>query len=137
VEGFFHGMTRGQYERYHPTDELGRFLAQLWILAKETGKGFGWPYLVFTALPLGLVRRAGGGARAWLLGLTAALVCVGPLMVALLNPSADRASVELIAPFFAAMYVILALLTGLGLMAVGSIVAKPRMEAQRDTVPRS
>jgi hypothetical protein len=106
-------------------------------LAKETGRGVGWPYLVFTALPFGLLRRAGGGARAWLLGLTAALVCVGPLMVALLNPTADRASVDVIAPSFAAMYVILALLTGLGLMAVGSLVAKPRIEAQRDTAPRS
>jgi hypothetical protein len=120
VEGFVHMITRGQYERYRPTDELGRFLGQLWALAKETGRGFGWPYLVFAALPFGLWRRTGGWARAWLLGLTAALVCVGPLLVALLNPSADRAGVELVAPFFAAMYVILALWTGLGLMVAGS-----------------
>jgi len=137
VEGFFHAITRGQYERYRPTDELGRFLGQLWTLAKETGRGFGWPYLVFTALPFGLWRQTGGCARAWLLGLTAAFVCVGPLLVAMLNPSADRASVESVTPFFAAMYVILALWTGLGLMVAGSAVAKPRMQPQPDAMPRS
>src|ERR1017187_8102287 len=128
AEGFFHLITRGQYERYHPTDELGRFIGQLWILVKETGEGFGWPYLVFAALPFGLLRRAGGCARNWLLGLAAAVLCVGPLMVALLNPSADRANVELIAPYFSAMYVILALCTGLGLMVFGCMVAKPLMQ---------
>ena len=83
-------ITRGQYERWHPTDELGRFIGQLWIVAKETGKGFGWPYFVFAALPFGLLRRTGGCARHWLLGLTATFVCVGPLMVGLLNPSEDQ-----------------------------------------------
>jgi hypothetical protein len=123
-EGFFHLITRGQYERWHPTDELGRLIGQLWIVAIDTGKGFGWPYLVFAALPFGLLRRTGGCARKWLLGLTATFVCVGPLMVGLLNPSEDRASVDLIPPFFSAMYVILALLTGLGLMVAGCMVAK-------------
>jgi hypothetical protein len=136
-EGFFHLITRGQYERWHPTDELRRFIGQLWILAKDTGKGFGWPYLVFAALPFGLLRRTGGCARRWLLGLTATFVCVGPLMVGLLDPSEDRASVDLIPPFFSAMYVILALLAGLVLMVAGCMVAKIQMQPPPDTVTRS
>ncbi len=79
---------------YHPTSDLGRFVRQLWILAKETGKGFGWPYLFIAALPFGLLRRTGGCARRWLLGLAATFICVGPLMVGLLNPAEDRASVD-------------------------------------------
>ncbi len=130
-------LTRGQYERWQPTSELGRYIGQLWIVAKEIGKGFGWPYLVVAALPFGLLRRAGGCARRWMLGLAAAFVCVGPLMVALLSPSADRASVDLLLPFFAAMYVILAVWTGLGLMLFGSIIAKPQMEARPDAMPGS
>ncbi len=136
-EGFFHLITRGQYEHWHPTNELGQFVGLLWILAKATGKGFGWPYLVFATLPLGLLRRTSGCARNWLLGLAAAFVCVGPVMIALLNPSADRGSTDLIPPFFAAMYVVLALWTGLGLMVFGTIVAKPRMEPRPDAMPRS
>jgi hypothetical protein len=127
AEGFLHGISRGQYERYHPTTEMGRFIGQLWNLAKDTGKGFGWLYLPFAVLPFALLRRTVGCARHWLLGLTAFLVCNGPLMVALLNPSEDRASVGVVAPLFAAMYVILALYTGLGLMVVGCIATKVQM----------
>jgi hypothetical protein len=136
-EGFFHLISRGQYERWHPTNELGRFIGQLWIVAKDTGEGFGWPYFIFAALPFGLLRRTGGCARHWLLGLAAALVCVGPLMVGLLNPSEDRASVDLIPPFFAAMYVILALCAGLGLMVAGCIAAKIQMQPPPGAMPDS
>jgi len=136
-EGFFHLITRGQYERWHPTDELGRFIGPLWIVAIDTGKGFGWPYFVFAALPFGLMRRTGGCARHWLLGLTATFVCVGPLMVGLLNPSEDRSSMDLIPPFFSAMYVILALLTGLGFMVAGCMVAKIQTQPQPDAMPHS
>jgi hypothetical protein len=123
-EGFFHVLSRGQYERYHPTDELGRFLGQLWIVTEVAGTGLGWPYLVFAVLPLGLLRRTGGFAQHWLISLAATFLCVGPLMVGLLNPSEDRASVDLIPPYFSAMYVILALFTGLGLMLAGCKVSK-------------
>ena len=136
-EGFFHLITRGQYERWQPTGELGRFIGQLWILAKDTGEGFGWPYLVIAMLPFGLLRRTGGCARHWLLGLAAAFVCVGPLMAALLNPSADLASMPFLRPYFSAMYVVLALCTGLGLMAFSGIVAKPRMEPPPGAIPPS
>jgi len=59
-------------------------------------------------------------------------------MVGLLNPSEDQIIDRVvIAPFFAAMYVILALCTGLGLMVVGSIIAKTRMQPPPDAMPRS
>jgi hypothetical protein len=136
-EGFFHGITRGQFERWHPTDELGRFVEQLWILGREMGKGFGWLYLVFALLPLGLMRRTCRCARNWLAGLTAAFLCVGPLLMTLLNPTADRASTDLIGPYFGPMDVVLALWTGLGLMVAGCMVARPRMEPRPDAMPRS
>jgi len=133
VEGFFHTVTRGQYEPYHPTDELVRFIGQLWIVTKETAKGFGWFYLLFAMLPFGLLRQTNKCARALLLGLATVFVCVGPLMVALLNPSADLGIVTYLRPYFAPMYVVLAIWTGLGLMVFGSTVAKrpfpPRLGA--------
>jgi len=46
-------------------------------------------------------------------------------MVATLNPSADAQSVEIIEPFFSAMFVVLSILMGLGLMVVRSTVANP------------
>jgi hypothetical protein len=105
--------------------------------AKDTGTGFGWPYFVFAVLPLGLLRRTGGCARYWLLGLAATFVCIGPLMVGLLNPSADRASTDLIGPYFGVMDVVLALWTGLGFMVAGSLVARIQTQPQPDAMPHS
>jgi hypothetical protein len=58
-------------------------------------------------------------------------------MVGLLNPSEDRASVDLIPPFFAAMYVILALCAGLGLMVAGCMAAKIQMQPPPGAMPDS
>jgi hypothetical protein len=135
VEGFLHTVTRGQYERYAPTSELGRFILQLGTLVKESWTGLGWPYYLFIALPFGFLWRAERRARNWLLGSAAVFICVGPLLVELLNPSNDRGSVDYIRPFFAPMYVVLALWTGLGLIAFGSLVAERRNQPQPDMTP--
>lgn len=126
IEGFFHAITRGQYEGYHPSDDLGRFVLQLWVVAKQTCDSLGWPYFMFMPLPFFLLRRTHERARNWLLVLVAVFVCVGPLVVALLNPSMDLASMDFIASFLAPMSVVLAVWTGLGLMIFGSLVSKPR-----------
>jgi len=126
VEGFVHLITRGQYGRPHPVDQLGRFIGQLGMLAKQSYQGFGWPYLVFMVLPFWFLRHPGRFTRQWVLALVAIFICVGPLLVAVLNPGADRASVEFVAPYFAAMYFMLAIWTGLGLMVAVSLVAKRR-----------
>src|SRR5262249_27299258 len=126
VEGFLHLVTRGQYERPRPTGELGTFFVQLWFLAMQTCKDFGWFYLVPAVLPVFFLRHLGAFVRTWVLGSVAVLVCVGPLMVEFLNPSSDLATLQLISPYFGAMNVVLALWTGLGLVAIGSMVAKPR-----------
>ena len=52
VEGFFHVLTRGQYEKAFPTDDLGRYLEQLWLFLKMSGTEFGWPYLFLASIPL-------------------------------------------------------------------------------------
>ena len=134
AEGFVHEITRGQYERWHPTDELGRFVQQLWLLVKEMGNGFGWLYLVFAVLPLGPLRRTGRCARNWLLGSGAALLCVGPLLMTLLNPSARGGVNDVIGSYFGPMDVVLALWTGLGLMAAGSMATKPRIPRLLDSI---
>jgi hypothetical protein len=59
-------------------------------------------------------------------------------MVGLLNPSEDQIIDRVvIALFFAALYVILAFCTGLGLMVISGIVAKPRMQPPPRAMPSS
>ena len=62
VEGFFHAVTRRQYERLDPTHEVSRFIVQFGMLTRETGKEFGWLYFVFAALPFCLLPLAGRSA---------------------------------------------------------------------------
>ncbi len=103
VEGFFHCLSRGQYEYTYPTDNLGRYIPQLWMVLKDTGAGLGWIYLPLALLPFCFLHRAQPHARQWVFGLAAVFICVGPLMIAILNPSADKQSVELHQPYWSAM----------------------------------
>jgi hypothetical protein len=129
VEGFYHLVERGQYDWLYPTHDLGVFMSQLGVIALETGRQFGWYYLIFIPAPFYLLRREHRAGRHWMFGLTAAFVCTGPVMVAMLNPSRDRMAQGIIEPYFSSMYVILAVWTGLGLMAIGSAVAKAQRPA--------
>jgi hypothetical protein len=130
AEGFIHLITRGQYERPNILDGLtGCSVEQVWTLTSETGNSFGWPYLVFALFPLCVLHRANRPARKWLLGLAAMSVCLGPLVVAALNPGADVASRQLVAPHFGPLYVLVAVWAGLGLMVLGSRLAEPRVRS--------
>ncbi len=126
VEGFYHLVTRGQYDQINPTHELGLFMWQLWIIGLEIGRQFGWLYLLFIPLAFCALLRTQRKARQWMFGLTAAFVCSGPVTVAMLNPTRDRQSLDLVGPWFSVMYVVLAVWTGLGLMVVGLAVARVR-----------
>ena len=92
IEGFLHLITRGQYEPPNPTQSLSRLLPQLWLTLKMTVDGYGWPYLVLGIVPILAFPRCSGPTKRLLIALTALLVCTGPLMVALLNPTPDLAT---------------------------------------------
>ncbi len=123
--GFFHVLTRGQYEMNFPTHDVPRFFAQFWMLAKKTGHRLGWMYMTLAALPLRALFLNGRHSRLWLFSLMAFFLCVGPLLLATLNPSADSASMELYEPYFAAMFVVLGVFSGLGLVVLAGLVTKP------------
>jgi hypothetical protein len=129
VEGFWHLVSRGQYDNLYSSRELGLFMSQLVVVFQEIGRQFGWLYFIFIPLPFFLLRRAQRGTRQWMLGLTAAFVCTGPVMVAMLNPTRDWLSLQLIRPDFSALYVVLAVWTGLGLMTIGAVVTKAKKRA--------
>jgi len=124
VEGFFHVITRGQYERLNPTSQWARFGIQLWGLLKQTGREFGWLYLVFAALPFCFLWRMNPVGRKYVLSLLPILLCVGPLLSALLNPQMDRQSEDLIEPYFLALRVMLAVWAGIGLMLFATMTSR-------------
>ena len=134
VEGFFHVLARGQFERAIPTDNLRRFVGQLWICAKVLPTQVGWPCLVFAGLAICSLHRMSRTGRLWMLGLVAVWLGVVPLMVAELNPPPDRAAQELIALYFTAAHALFALWAGVGLTLLGALMA--RVEGSHPTQAR-
>ncbi len=125
VDGFLHAISRGQMQACDPVRSVARFVEQSGSLFHRTGDGLGWYYLVFAVPPLCVIHRMPPLMRKWSLGLIATFICVGPLMLATLNPANERASWDLITPYFSAMYVVLAIGAGLGLVMFANLVVKP------------
>ena len=125
VEGFFHVLTRGQYEHMNPTADVGLFLEQGRLFFIMAGKEFGWFYLPLCLVPFCFLHRMAAPGRRWILGLLPAYVCLAFLMLAVLNPSGGRQTWELIETYFSASYVILALWMGYGLVPLGVWMARP------------
>ena len=61
--------------------------------------------------------------RAWLIGVVAIYLCLGVLLLILLNPPPDRAARDLVRVFFGASHMMIALLVGYGLTLVAAYMA--------------
>ena len=135
VEGFFHVLTRGQYERMYATDNAIRFLEQVRLYFVKAGNEFGWPYLLLCLIPFCFLHRMVAPERRWILGLLPAYVCLAFLMLAMLNPSVDRQSQELDKVYFSASYIMLALWMGYGLIIWGAWMARLGKQPEHLTSP--
>jgi hypothetical protein len=123
VEGFFHLITRGQFEKLSMTAHIGIFLEQVNRYFVTAGKEYGWFFLPLCLVPFCFLHRMAAAARRWILGLLPAYVCLAFLMLAALNPGVERQSQELYKVYFSASYVVLALWLGCGLVILGSWLA--------------
>ncbi len=126
VEGFIHAFTRGQYEKANPTDIIHdpmRFITQLGLLATGIVEEFNWVYMFLALVPFLFFRKMHRRERAWLIGITAIYLCLGVLLLILLNPPPDRAAQDLVRVFFTGSHTLIALLVGYGLTLVAAYMA--------------
>lgn len=126
VEGFIHAFTRGQYEKTNPSDIIGdplRFLTQLSMMGRGIIEEFNWVYAFMALVPFLFFRKLHKRERAWLIGITAIYLCLGVLLLILLNPPPDRAAQELVRVFFTASHTCIALLVGYGVTLVAAYMA--------------
>ncbi len=126
VEGFFHALTRGQYEQPNPTNlitEPGRFLEQMGMLIMGIADEFTWVYILVAIVPFLFFFKLQQRERAWLIGLTAIYFCLGVLLMMLLNPTPDRQSSDLVKVFFNASHTIVASLIGYGLALIAAYMS--------------
>jgi thioredoxin-like negative regulator of GroEL len=126
VDGFFHAITRGQYGQTNPTDILGHpglFGRQLLDLASGIIEQFNCVYAFLALIPFLLFSSLHKRERAWLIGLAGIYLCLGVLLLILLNPSPDRQSQELNRVFFTASHTVVAILIGYGLTLTAAFMA--------------
>ncbi len=126
VEGFWHALSRGQYEQPNPTDVLAdptRFVSQLGMLVSGIAEEFTWVIMLIALVPFVFFFRMQRRERAWLIGLTAIYLCLGVLLIVLLNPTPDRATADLIKVFFNNSHTIIVALIGYGLALIAAFMA--------------
>ncbi len=126
VEGFFHAISRGQYDQPNPTNpitEPGRYLSQLRMLASGAADEFTWVYVFLALVPFVFFFKMQKREQNWLICLAAMYVCLGALLMMLLNPSPEKASADLIKVFLCSSHTIVACLIGYGLALTAAFMA--------------
>jgi tetratricopeptide (TPR) repeat protein len=126
VEGFWHAFTRGQYEKANPTDIIGdpmRFITQLGMLGTGIVEEFNWVYAFLALVPFLFFAKLHRRERSWLIGIGAIYLCLGVLLLILLNPPPDRAAQDLVRVFFGASHMLISLLVGYGMTLVAAYMA--------------
>jgi tetratricopeptide (TPR) repeat protein len=126
VEGFFHALSRGQYEQPNPTNilaEPGRFASQLWMLVTGAAEEFTWVYMLFALVPFVFFFKVHKRERAWLIGLSAIYLFLGVVLMVLFNPSTDKASADIVKVFFNNSHTIVAALIGYGMALTAAFMA--------------
>lgn len=124
VEGYVHLVSRGQYESLRPADSLGRFTEEVWFYSKSAASDYGVIYLLLALVPFRFFRRVAARERGWVLGLLFLWLWLSFLLVAMLNPTFDRASQDFARLYFSPSHLVLALVTGYGLVLVGTMLAR-------------
>jgi hypothetical protein len=126
VEGFFHALSRGQYEKASPSDVIhdpSRFIMQLGILVTDVASEFNWVLVFIALVPLLFFFKMQKRERSWITGLVAIYLCVGVLLTVLMNTSPERQSADLNKVFFISSHGIIAIMAGYGMALIASFMA--------------
>ena len=128
VDGFWHALSRGQYEQAHPTDLTSvhgwnSFFVQLGILISGIAEEYNWVLLFAALVPLVFVMKMKKRERAWILGLVSVYFFIGILLLVLMNPQEEKQSVDLHKVFFTSSHGLLAILMGYGMTLITAYMA--------------
>src|ERR1035441_9573479 len=118
VEGFFHALSRGQYEKANPSDIIhdpGRFIMQMGLLVGDVASEFNWVLLFVALVPLLFFFKMQKRERSWITGLVATYLFVSVLLMILINVTPDRQTADLNKVFFIASHAIIAIMVGYGM----------------------
>ncbi|MFO1498780.1 MAG: DUF2723 domain-containing protein [Verrucomicrobiota bacterium] len=122
-EGFFHALTRGQYDKTNPTDSIFKLFGQIAMYHEVAIDEFSLVYLLIGIVPFLFWPRMQKRERAWLTGLISMYLLLSVLLLVLLNPSVDKQSRDQTRVFFIPAHIVLALLIGYGVTLISGVAA--------------
>jgi tetratricopeptide (TPR) repeat protein len=126
VEGFFHALSRGQYQTAEGNNIFShpmRFVDQLWYIAQGLSESFSWVLIFIGLLPFLFFSKMQKRERGWILGLTSIYFCLAVLLVILLDVGLDKATSDLNKVFFTASHALFAMMIGYGLTLIAVYMA--------------
>jgi hypothetical protein len=126
VNGFWHVLSRGQYDKMNPTDffrEPGRMLDEILMYFSCAVEEFNPVCLLMAVVPFVCFLKMQKRERIWMIGLTGIFFCLSFLVTDLLNPTRDRQTSSLVKVFFAPSYIPLAIWIGCGFALAGAWLA--------------
>jgi tetratricopeptide (TPR) repeat protein len=118
VEGFFHALSRGQYEKANPTPVFSdpmRLIMQLGILVGDIAHEFNWVCVFLALVPLMFFFKMRKRERSWIVALMSVYPFISVLLIILMNVQPDRGSADLFRVFYASSHALIAILIGYGL----------------------
>ena len=124
VEGFFHVLSRGQFDSMNPVNTFSQLLTGWKYYGEVALDDFGLIYVIAAAIPFLMLQKMSSPVQRWFVGLLAVWFFVSLLMLVVLNLDSDRSTLEYVKPFFAATHIPLALLAGCGLILVVAIFGR-------------
>jgi len=130
VEGFLALIGRAQYEQIDPGFEFGTFGVQMTKFGPRILFDFGLLFLIPAGLTVALIRRWKGLAGRWMGGILLLAVTMFLLLLGCLSPPPDAAYRDGLLPFFAGFHVLLAVLSGYGLLIVGTVLGRPGVKRE-------
>jgi tetratricopeptide (TPR) repeat protein len=125
VEGFFHALSRGQYESIH-TDifaDPSRHVFQLWYIVQGLSESFSWVYVFVGLVPFFFLKKMMKRERSWIIGLVSIYFWISVVLAILIDVTPDRSSSDLNKVFFTASHGLFALMIGYGLTLLAAFVA--------------
>jgi tetratricopeptide (TPR) repeat protein len=125
-EGFFHALTRGQYDKINPTDifhEPLKFVTQLGMLFNGLADAFSWVYMFIALLPLLFLFRMQKREKAWIITVASIYPFLGILLTIFLDPTPERQTADLVKVFYTASHAVVAIMIGYGLALTAAYMA--------------
>jgi hypothetical protein len=126
VDGFFHALSRGQYEKASPSpifEDPFHFLLQIGMLIADIVHEYNWVCIFVALVPLLFFLKMQKRERAWIIALVAVYFFIGVLLLILMNPQPDRQSADLSRVFFASSHALIAIMMGYGFALAASYIA--------------